>query len=67
MFWGPDEIRATFVSENRLRISQADLPQRPPAGTEVWLKVANPDGEQPHSVGLKTEVAEPEQGADDPG
>ena len=48
-----DELLADFVSQGTLRVSLAKLPQRPAAGTEVSIRVKNPEGIEPLSKAAK--------------
>jgi hypothetical protein len=48
-----NELPADFVSQGTLRVSLARLPQRPAAGTDVYIRVKNPEGIEPLSKAHK--------------
>lgn len=48
-----NELPADFVSQGTLRVSLAKLPQRPAAGTDVSIRIKNPEGIEPLSKAAK--------------
>lgn len=54
-----NELPADFVSEATLRVSLAKLPRRPAAGTDVSIRVNNPEGVEPLSKAVKVTFWEP--------
>ncbi len=48
-----NELEADFVSQGTLRVSLVQLSQRPAAGTDVSVRIKNPEGIEPLSKAVK--------------